>query len=264
MIHSILYRMRQLMLVATVLSAVSLSAQATSPSGQMTAFTATERKINRSRPRRPPPPRQLPLNRVRPGGGLELFAQACDPAQPPLTALVPEANPVYTAAAHPTFFFHMSDAPTDVARAKFVLLSSDERAEIYSAQFVPSRVGIVSVSLPPEDSTALVEGEVYRWYFTVYCQNTDSVLGVNGWVERTTASAPAEEVPTEAGLPIIWYDAIARTAEALASGDRSNGSLSQQQWADWLSAVGLGDIASVPLVGTMMPLPVEPDSQAGR
>lgn len=213
-----------------------------------------EHKTNRARPRRPLPPRQRPLNRVRPGGGLELSMQACDPAQQPLTALVPEANPVYTATAHPTFLFHMSDAPTDVARAKFVLLSSDERAEIYSAQFVPNRAGIVSVSLPPEDSTALVEGEVYRWYFTLYCQNTDTVIGVNGWVERATASTLSEAVSTEAGLPIIWYDAIARTAEVLALGDRSNTNLSQQQWADWLSNIGLGDVADVPLVGSMRPL----------
>ncbi|MEL6815756.1 MAG: hypothetical protein AAFP03_13225, partial [Cyanobacteria bacterium J06598_3] len=74
---------------------------------------------------------------------------------------------------------------------------------------------------------------------------------------------------TEAGLPAIWYDEIARSAAILATAEGADPTLTdqsltsqsqtiqrqtvQRQWTQWLEAIGIGDIARVPLVGPVMP-----------
>ena len=216
------------------------------------------RSSSRSRPsppRRPAPPRHRPPNRTQPGGGLDAATQACDPANSPLTAIVPTANPVYTTTAHPTFLFHMPDTAASLERAEFILLSSDEKEAIHTMEFVPTRPGIVSVSLPTDTTSGLTVGQGYRWYLNVYCQDANHVLSVDGWVERVTALDSNDSTLTEAGLPVIWYDAIARTAEILAIEENTQQRLiAQQQWTQWLERIGIGDIASVPVVGPVVPL----------
>ncbi len=227
--------------------------------------------------RRPAPPRRLPPNQIQPGGGLDAAAQACDPANSPLTALVPKANPVYTTKAHPTFLFHISDDPDQLTRAEFMLLSSDEKREIYAVEFIPESAGVVSVSLPASTGSGLAVDEAYHWYLNVYCQNSDTVIGVNGWVERVSPLSRIEAISTGAaltgtaltesglpttGLPTIWYDEMARHAAILSTGETDNAdlnvqrNLAQRRWTQWLEAIGIGDIASRPVVGPVVPLPV--------
>jgi hypothetical protein len=241
---------------------------------QLTESAATNRQVVSRRPSRPRPPRRLPPNQVQPGGGLDVAARSCDSNSSALTALIPVENPVYTASAYPTFLFYLPDAPEQVAYAEFILLGPDEKEEIYSAQFVPTRSGVVSISLPEQPAYALEADQAYHWYFNLHCKmakvDGESPPAVNGWVQRLTESEPAEgladsseglaegladgsaDSPSETAVPEVvpevWYDAIAQVAETLAANPTTE---SRQLWESWLSAVGLGEIADEPVVGSV-------------
>ena len=206
---------------------------------------------------RPAPPRRLPPNRTRPGGGLDAAAQSCAPDNPPLTALVPEANPVYTAAARPTFLFHIPDQPSDIARAEFILLTADEKTALYSIEFSSIRSGVVSVSLPESAGPELTNGEVYHWYLNVYCQESDRILSVNGWVQRIfpeQLTALSTDHNNSADLPLIWYDELAQIADVLATNNVAPPEASQT-WERWLTAIGLDSVIDASVVGPISPTP---------
>lgn len=240
------------------------------------AVPSVDEAYSVAKTRRPRPPQRLPPNRVRPGGGLDDAAQACQPNSAPLTALVPVSNPVYTASAHPTFLFHLSDPPEAIAYGEFILLRADEKEQIYTTRFTPIQSGIIDISVPTEAAYALEVGEAYHWYLNVHCQtapqatapataqSTGNVPSVNGWVQRVTPDGSSalltEDVLagdrlTEGTLPELWYDAIAQTAAVLATENTPN-SPARTTWQNWLSAIGLGELADVPLTR----LPVTPQS----
>ena len=238
-------------------SAARLSAQPLSH--QPLSQTKQSRRPRRST-RRPAVPRRMPPNRVQPGGGLDVSVNACLPESRPLTAIVPVENPVFTAIAHPTFLFYFPDDPAAVDYAEFILLSADEKEEIYSAQFTPTEYGIVSVSLPPDADKALEAGQAYHWYLNLHCQTTEGVPSVNGWVQRLADNS--QDIPSaDSQLPRLWYDAIAQTAAALTSPQSviSTGSAgnvdAQTQWNTFLSAAGLSELVDTPIVGNVV---VEP------
>ena len=223
---------------------------------------SAQRSSNRpAPPRRPsPPPHRLPPNRVRPGGGLDGVNQACHSNGIPLTALLPTANPVYTAIAHPTFLFYLPDTPAAVDFAEFILLSADEKQQIYTTQFVPSQSGIVRLSLPNETRYALNRGEAYRWYLNLHCgdigESVEAVISVNGWVQRSAQATDLsqnrnESLRPDESIPELWYDEIARVAIALSK--ERNAIFTQQRtayddWESWLTAIGLEDIIDAPII----------------
>ena len=210
---------------------------------------------------RPPRRRRLPNNRVQPGGGLDVAIRSCTPDGEALTALVPAENPVFTMRDYPTFLFYLPDAPETVDYAEFILLSADEKTEVYSTQFSPVASGIVSVSIPAEVDKALVVGEAYHWYLNVHCQTTTGVPAVNGWVERV-AEDGLENSVSESVLPDIWYDAIADTAQTLLAEQQSAQLQEDAQtvWAQLLTAAELGELVNVPIVGPAMGSMLEPVS----
>lgn len=239
-----------------------------------------QRRTRRPRRFRPRPPRRLPPNQVQPGGGLDAAVQACMSQTEALTALVPVENPVYTASAHPTFLFYLPDTPESIQYAEFILLSADEKEQIYATQFVPDAAGIVSVSLP-EAGAGLALDQPYHWYLNVHCQTVASVPSVNGWVQRvagadvtaqrsgemtarpnslsSTSNAVVDtaiemDLEGDVVLPELWYDAIAQTAASIrsmqANGDMQGAnSALQAQWSAWLTAAGLDDVIGRPIVG---------------
>lgn len=214
--------------------------------------------------RRPRPPRRLPPNRVQPGGGLDITVYACQPESRPLTAIVPVENPTFTAIAHPTFLFYFPDDPAAVDYAEFILLSADEKEEIYAVQFTPTESGIISVSIPPDADKALEAGQAYHWYLNLHCNTTTGVPSVNGWVQRRSeqlagSSERAQNVNPQ--LPQLWYDAIAQTAAALTNASSNPPSViaattgtsdPQARWNTLLSAAGLSELINTPIVGDVV------------
>ena len=245
-------------------------------SSQRLSRALRDRRVTAQRRRRPRPPRNVPPNRVQPGGGLDIAVQACDPNSLPLTAILPKPNPVLTVSEYPTFLFYLPDSPDKVSHAEFILLTADEKEEIYSTEFKPTASGVVSISLPAEPRYALENDQIYHWYLNLYCQpdsvdarqaenrqaenrqaenrqNNASIPAVNGWVKKAAAGNVREL--DENGLPAIWYDAIAQLAADLAS-EQSNPQQAQQQaqqWSTWLTAIGLSEIADPSVVRPSAP-----------
>ena len=252
------------MVLATLASAASAAPSPSESLPSESFSSASEHKQSRPRRsrRRPAVPNRPPPNRVQPGGGLDASVQACSPESRPLTAIVPVENPVFTAVAHPTFLFYFPDDPAAVNYAEFILLSADEKEEIYTTRFTPTAPGIASVSLPATAEKALEAGQSYHWYLNVHCHTTSGVPSVNGWVQRVADGEQIVQSP-DSQMPRLWYDQVARTA-ALLTGSQSvisataaAGSDPQRQWNALLSAAGLGDLIEIPVVGDVV---VEPDS----
>ena len=168
--------------------------------------------------KRPPPPRRIPPNKVKPGGGLDFGRQSCTDAKESLTALIPIDNPVLTAKANPSFLFYIPDPSSAISHGEFSILTADEKKRIYQTSISIDRTpGIIKIDLPPDEKYALKTNRQYHWYFKIYCQNspaTAELLDVNGWIKRVP-STPEIESKLSKSSPDIWYDAIATEAEKI-------------------------------------------------
>lgn len=173
--------------------------------------------------KRPNPPRRIPPNKVKPGGGLDYGQQSCSSEQKSLIALIPVENPVLTTQAHPSFLFYIPDRVAAMSHGEFSLFTTEDKTRIYSTEIaLDSTPGIIKIDLPPTSENALKANQPYHWYFKIYCKNQTSkngsdsptFLDVNGWIERVT-STDTRSSHIETASPEIWYDAIALAAENL-------------------------------------------------
>lgn len=199
----------------------------------------------------PPPPE----NQREPGGGLgaKSYKPSCSNPNKSLTALVPIENWVLTTSEHPTFWFYVPDSQQAVNYGRFSLLARDGKQKIYQTRFeLPQEPGIVSISLPASLETALEEGTIYYWDFSVNCKHNTSLepdLLVYGWARRVT-STPETERQIREGKPDIWYDALTRLAYLrLASPQEQE---LTKQWYSLLKSVDLQNLAQKPLVGSVL------------
>jgi len=156
--------------------------------------------------KRPAPPRRIPPNKVKPGGGLDPSYQACENDKSSLTALIPVNNPVLTAQSHPSFLFYISDKATAIDYGEFSLFTASEKTRIYSTKIdLKNTPGIIKINLPNASEYALEMDRSYHWYFRVYCQTeTDNprFLDVDGWIERVSIT-PTTDKQTETASPYI-------------------------------------------------------------
>ena len=190
----------------------------------------------------------------KPGGSLngnQPNGPSCLGTQPPLTALTPENVAGYTLSDQPTFWFYMPYTPGEILKGEFSLMTKEETQRLYRTSFeLPETPGWVSISWPDSADVNLAEGEYYHWYVNLYCTGNETTkpdLKINGWVLRL-ARTPEREQQIEAASDVIWYDAIALLAGQL-QGDSPAPTTLQQDWAELLESVKLGDLASVPVVG---------------
>ncbi|MEM8805652.1 MAG: DUF928 domain-containing protein [Cyanobacteria bacterium P01_G01_bin.38] len=199
---------------------------------------------------RPSPPRRLPPNRVQPGGGLDADQQACSNTTEALTALVPVDNPVMTALPHPSFWFYIPDSPDLIQSGEFILLSADEKTQMYNTQVaLANGPGLIRVPMPAELASGLSQDTYYHWYFNVTCQAPDgegAVLSVNGWIYRSADGV--DPAPPDNNPVAHWYDTLDQAALRLSEAPQD--SSAQQAWADLLTAGELGELIDKPIVDT--------------
>lgn len=214
--------------------------------------------LAKSTTQRPPnPPSSPPPNQTRPGGGLNPDTSAlCTPQNDSLRALIPVDNPVLTTSDHPTFFFYVPFGNDVVSHAEFsMLLWPGEMKRHYNVEFsLPDNPGIVRVSLPNVPGYALEEGQYYRWYFHVYCQDgtpQQPDLTVNGVVQQV-ALTPERDRQIHSGSPEIWHDALASVAEQLQISP--NDSQLQQRWQSLLQQIDAEDLTHVAPSGPIIVL----------
>lgn len=199
--------------------------------------------------KRPAPPRRLPPNRVRPGGGLDTAKQSCQNSAQSLVALVPVENPVLTTSAHPTLLFYVADAAADIREGTFSVFTEDDKTRVYETRFtLPKAPGFISIQLPKSSKSSLQEGQSYQWYFKLYCQESNSSradLYVNGWIQRV-ALTPDRQRAIDTLSPEIWYDSLATTAQRLQATPQDRAL--QKQWSDRLKLIGLENLATQPFI----------------
>lgn len=205
----------------------------------------------KSSQKRPAPPRRIPPNKVKPGGGLDFSRQACTEDTKSLVALVPIDNPVVTTQPYPSFLFYIPDGATNINHGEFSLLSADDKTRIYETSIAfEDAPGIIKIDLPPDSQYALEEGKFYHWYFKVFCRDdseTSVTLNIDGWIQRVPPT-PMSKEKIEAGSTEIWYDSIVFIAENLINYPRSE--KMQLLWLKLLQHINLEHLKEAPIIET--------------
>lgn len=165
-----------------------------------------------------------------------------------------DSNYGLTLAGHPRLFAYI---PPTTARQAFFSLKNEDGGVVYQTRFaIAGNGGVVQLNLP-ESIPALVVGKNYQWGIAVLCSGKlrpDSP-NISAWVKRVEPvgklgeqlpSSPSLEQVKLYGTNGIWYDTLATLADLKLS--QSSDTSLTQTWNDLLGAVGLGEVASQPLV----------------
>lgn len=156
-----------------------------------------------------------------------------------------------TVSARPTLFVHVP--PTKAETGYFILKDESEDYYYQTQVSIPQEGGIVRFTLP-ESAPALEMGTTYQWSFVVACElpvRADSPR-VEGWLQRVEPTANLNnyrgvdsiEAATSYGAAGIWYDAVTTLAHLRQSQPETY----NQDWVDFLSSVGLANVANEPIL----------------
>ncbi len=198
-------------------------------------------------------------------GGARRTGTECPNLKTPITALVPGEETAdesksflaFTVSEYPTFWVYVPQLPSNVRSGEFVF--QDEKGkDIYRTPLtLAEKSGVIGISLPPSPQYALKTDNKYQWYFKVYCgneQNTSEYFYVKAWVQRVALTSQLESQLKTAkpeeynayAVNYIWQDALTNLADKrrINSGSR----VVAQDWNDLLTAVGLSEFGSAPIV----------------
>ena len=201
-----------------------------------------------------PPTRRPPAGNRTPGGGLDGEASICPVKPQELTAITPINAHGKTLAEHPTFWFYMPYTADEVAGGEFFILTEDEEQYVYQTSFkLPEQPGLISITLPAEESASLQTGEYYHWYLNLSCApdvTTETDLNIDGWVQRveSTSAVGAPDIDTSLD---IWYDTVDFLANQIQT-SAVNGNNLSQLWTDLLESVELEELTQEPVVGPVV------------
>ena len=217
-------------------------------------FVHSQSVADRRSAQRPAPPKRIPPNKVKPGGGLDFSRSACTQQQESLIALVPVDNPVLTTRSNPSFLFYIPDPASAIARGEFSLFTADEKTRLYSTEVTLTQTpGVIKIDLPESAEDVLEAGVSYHWYFKIYCQESSPkpYVDVDGWIERVNLT-PVRERQIQAASPKIWYDAIANVANNLIAtpGDAA----ARDRWLKLLQYIDREHLVNVNFSSTTAPL----------
>ncbi len=207
-------------------------------------------------------------------GGARRTGTQCPDLKTPLTALVPGEETAdesksflaFTVSEYPTFWVYLPQLPTNLRTGEFVF-QDDLGKDIYRTPLtLPEKSGAIGISLPQSPEYALKTNNKYQWYFKVYCgdtpkeslrerQNTSEYFYVKAGVQRVALTSQLESQLKTAkpgeytayAVNNIWQDALTNLAQKRGanSGDR----VLNDDWNNLLTAVGLSEFASAPIVG---------------
>lgn len=170
---------------------------------------------------------------------------------PSLMPILPETKEGLTVSERPTLFVYVPE--TKAEQGYFILKDQTEDYYYQTQVSIPQEGGIVRLTLP-ESAPALEIGNTYQWSFVVACElpaRADSPR-VEGWLQRVEPSANLNnyqgvdsiEAATSYGAEGIWYDAVTTLADLRQSQPQTY----NQEWVDFLSSVGLENVANEPIL----------------
>ncbi|MCT7962938.1 DUF928 domain-containing protein [Laspinema sp. D1] len=170
---------------------------------------------------------------------------------PSLMPILPDTKEGLTVSERPTLFVYVPQ--TKAAQGYFILKDETEDYYYQTQVSIPQEGGIVRLTLP-ESAPALEVGTTYQWSFVVACElpaRADSPR-VEGWLQRVEPTAKLNnyrgvdsiEAATSYGAEGIWYDAVTTLAHLRQSQPETY----NQEWVDFLSSVGLENVANEPIL----------------
>lgn len=181
----------------------------------------------------------------------------CIASEKDFIALVPEKSINLTASVNSRLFFYVpqTDTPKTI---EFVLRNSKDQLVHETFIETSGRAGITSVAIPAQAKRSSQESQGdYRWYLSMICdpneRSRDIVL--EGWIKYLELNnSLKEKIKVSSSLEKfnlfqqqgVWYDALSVVAESQKS--ESNLVSIQTQWSQLLESIGLGDLASEPLI----------------
>lgn len=173
-----------------------------------------------------------------------------------LTSLMPPTKLGLTLTGRPSFFVYVPQSPAQTAA--FLLLSNDDTEIVYETTFaLPSQAGVVRFDLPA-NAPSIEVGKQYHWFITTLCDATTGLSGsptVEGWLERsapdtalskTLQKTPPSDRPAIYANAGIWPETLTTLAD-LRQKNPQNTKL-VKDWQELLQSVGLGAIATEPLI----------------
>jgi hypothetical protein len=192
------------------------------------------------------------------GGATRQISDQCAAARNAAISITPtpsNRHPALTVAAHPTFFVYVP--PTTATTATFSLQNNQREIHYQSSISLPKTGGILSVELP-KSAPPLEVGKTYKWYVEIHCSSAfdpDNPI-VESAIERTVPSEDLTHQLNHSQTPIeqasaysksyIWYETLGTlaTARKISPDDE----MLAQNWQELLTSVGLGSLASQPLL----------------
>jgi hypothetical protein len=172
----------------------------------------------------------------------------------PVTPLMPANRHGLTVEDHPTFFVYVPQ--TSAQKALFVLKDKNEDYYYNKTLSLPRTAGIISFTLPT-DARAIEIGKRYQWSFVMICgeEIRPDSPGVKGQIQRIEPSqallsqlknvSPLERAALY-GKNGIWFDTL--TSLAQLRREQPGDSTLRANWEELLRSVGLGAIATKPLL----------------
>lgn len=170
-----------------------------------------------------------------------------------MLAITPDSFYGTTLEARPTILVYV---PASDASEAIFSLKDEAKALVYQMSVaVPSNGGVVAIEMPA-DAPELAIDENYQWYVAL---KLDDVLSpaspfVDGWVKRIAPSSELAAALAEGsglsdiealGANGIWYDTASQLASLQVG--QADEAISGH-WFELLEAVGLADVADVPVV----------------
>ncbi|MEM8719876.1 MAG: DUF928 domain-containing protein [Cyanobacteria bacterium P01_G01_bin.39] len=181
-----------------------------------------------------------------------------NPEDQNLMALIPDNTIGINSAINPRLFFYVPKI-NNQKPLEFVLRNEQDEL-MYEAFFTTKGDGIMSVEIPADISSSLLETEQnYHWYLSMICdhQQRSRDIVVEGWLRQESIDlATQKQIDVASSIEQaevyhsqgFWYDALSVLAEdedAIVEQP-----MIRQKWSQMLESVGLGELGSEPFVET--------------
>jgi hypothetical protein len=210
----------------------------------------------------PPPPKEPP-----PGGRVLGGARRgiCPALEAELTALSPFIQKTastmdvwgLTTKTHPSFWFYVPLAKNFEYPVEFALQDEAGNPIYKTAIALPDQPGVIAVTLP-ETVPSLELNKRYRWFFSIYCdperlwppifvEGVIARVNLNQAIAQQLATAKPDQQPAIYAENGIWYETITTLAKLRLKNPQD--SKLQAEWRNLLISIGLGEIATQPIVG---------------
>lgn len=160
-----------------------------------------------------------------------------------------------TTQAQPTLWFYLPTSLSANTPTEFILKDGLNRT-LFQAPLSgeTAQPGIIGLPVPFE----LEVGKAYHWFFTMGCDDTEQAT-VDGWIQRLAVDSNLSRSFNQANAhdQAALYASYGFLQDALSElatmrlADMSDGIEDHaltQTWADFLSALGLTEVASTPVL----------------